>query len=76
MVIPKCINLQGFNYNGAQLEQKYREEFMTFVAPLVASGQIKYKEAVWNGMETFCDALVGVLQGTNEGKAVVHVADE
>ncbi|PPQ74017.1 hypothetical protein CVT26_006956 [Gymnopilus dilepis] len=76
LVIPKCINLQGFNYNGAQLEQKYREEFMTFVAPLVASGRIKYREAVWNGMETFCDALVGVLQGTNEGKAVVHVADD
>lgn len=44
--------------------------------PLVASGEIKHIEEVYNGLETVGDALLVILKGQNKGKAVVHVADE
>lgn len=59
-----------------RLEHKYREEFYKVLPPLVASGKIKYKEDVTSGLEKVGDVILAVQKGLNEGKAIVHVADD
>jgi NADPH-dependent curcumin reductase CurA len=36
----------------------------------------RYQEHRYNGLDSTCHALVDVLTGKNEGKAVIIVADE
>ncbi|KAF9553410.1 NAD(P)-binding protein [Agrocybe pediades] len=73
-IIPKSITINGFAVN--RLEDKHGEDFGREMPPLVASGEIKHKEHVWNGLENVGDALLAVLKGTNKAKAIIHVADD
>jgi NADPH-dependent curcumin reductase CurA len=50
-------------------------EFLKTMAPLVASGAIKAREDVVEGLENAVPAFIGLLQGRNFGKLVVRVAD-
>ena len=59
-----------------RLEEKYNAAFFAEIPPKVASGGIKYKEDIYNGLESVGDAILAVQKGTNKAKAVVHVADE
>jgi len=47
-----------------------------FLALKVASGEVKYKEHIFHGLQSDGDAILVVQQGTNTGNAVVHVADD
>lgn len=47
--------------------------FMSEVAPLVASGQIKFRETVIEGLENAPTAFLGLLRGANFGKQLVRV---
>ncbi|QNP72921.1 NADP-dependent oxidoreductase [Streptomyces roseirectus] len=47
--------------------------FVAEVAPWVASGALKYRETVTEGVENTLDAFLGVLRGDNIGKAVVKL---
>ncbi|QIE56375.1 NADP-dependent oxidoreductase [Pikeienuella piscinae] len=49
-------------------------EFLKEVAPLVASGEIKTRETVSEGLEKAPEAFLSLLKGTNFGKAIVKVA--
>ena len=73
-VIIKSITMSGFII--FRIAAKYATSFHTFLAPKVASGEIKYKEHVFHGLQSEGDAILAVQKGTNTGKAVVHVADE
>ena len=42
----------------------------------VASGKLKYKEEVWEGLEKLGDAILAVQKGQNKAKMVIKVADE
>ena len=42
----------------------------------VASGEIKYREDVYDGLDKVGDVLLFVLQGKNKAKAIIHVADD
>ena len=42
----------------------------------VASGQLKYKEEMWEGLEKLGDAILAVQKGTNKAKMVIKVNDE
>ncbi|MGW5302676.1 NADP-dependent oxidoreductase [Streptomyces griseoluteus] len=48
-------------------------EFVREVAPLVASGKLKYRETVVGGIENTLEAFLGVLRGDNTGKMIVKL---
>ncbi|MEO0359607.1 MAG: NADP-dependent oxidoreductase [Pseudomonadota bacterium] len=51
-------------------------KFLAEVAPLVASGEIKARESVTEGLENAPAAFISLLEGGNFGKAVVTVGPE
>jgi len=73
-VIAKSLSINGFIVG--RLEPKYMEEFLTVVPQKVASGEIKHKDQVWDGLDKVGEAILAVQKGTNKAKAVVHVADD
>ncbi|KAJ6565814.1 alcohol dehydrogenase [Mycena vulgaris] len=73
-VSSRSLSLNGFVIT--RLEPKYDAEFYATIPPALASGGIKYREEVTRGLETVGDAITRVQKGTNEGKAVVILADE
>lgn len=48
-------------------------DFVAEVAPMVASGQIKYRETIAEGLEAAPQAFVAMLEGGNFGKQLVRV---
>jgi NADPH-dependent curcumin reductase CurA len=52
-----------------------REEFFNDMTPLVTQGKIKFREDVVEGLEQAPEAFIGLLEGRNFGKLVVHVSD-
>lgn len=50
-------------------------DFISEVAPLVASGEIRARQTVSEGLENAPDAFMALLSGGNFGKAVVKIAE-
>ncbi|MGW7538515.1 NADP-dependent oxidoreductase [Amycolatopsis sp. NPDC054798] len=50
------------------------QEFVAEVAPLVASGEIKYSETFVDGIRNAPDAFLGLLSGANTGKMLVRLS--
>jgi NADPH-dependent curcumin reductase CurA len=73
-IIGKSISIHGSIVS--RLEEKHRAAFFAEIPPKVASGEIKYREEIYNGLESVGDAILAVQKGTNKAKAVIHVADE
>ncbi|KAF5335316.1 hypothetical protein D9611_011771 [Ephemerocybe angulata] len=73
-VVAKSISMFGFIV--MRLEHKYDAQFYKEVPELIASGKLKVREEVWEGLQSVGDAILAVQKGTNKAKAVVHVADE
>jgi len=73
-LISKSISMHGFIVS--RLEEKHAATFFAEIPPKVASGEIKYREDIYNGLETVGDVILAVQKGTNKAKAVIHVADE
>uniref|UniRef100_UPI0031B8B3CB Ene-reductase 1 n=1 Tax=Cyclocybe aegerita TaxID=1973307 RepID=UPI0031B8B3CB len=73
-VIGKSITMTGFIVS--RIEPKYSAEFYKEVPAKVASGELKYREHVYNGLEKLGDVILAVQKGENKAKAVVHVADD
>ncbi|MBD8653155.1 NADP-dependent oxidoreductase [Rhizobium sp. CFBP 13726] len=51
------------------------EDFLDEVGPRVASGDIKYREDIVDGLERAPEAFIGMLTGGNFGKLIVKIAD-
>jgi NADPH-dependent curcumin reductase CurA len=71
-VLQKRIRMQGF-----VILDHYGERFDTFrreMAGWIAAGQVKPREDVVQGLDNAPGAFIGMLQGRNFGKLVVHVA--
>jgi len=45
-------------------------------APLVKSGQLKYREDIVEGIDNAPEAFIGLLQGRNFGKLLVRLGDD
>ena len=67
------ITMNGFI--GTTLVPKY-PEFYTEIPKRIASGQIKYKEDIMEGLENAAYAIDGIYKGKNTGKLIVAVARE
>jgi NADPH-dependent curcumin reductase CurA len=52
-----------------------RPQFVSDVAPLVASGKLRYAETVVDGLEHAALAFLGMMRGENTGKMLVKIAD-
>lgn len=50
--------------------------FLRDMGGWIASGQVKYKEDIVQGIENAPEAFIGLLKGTNFGKLLVQVSDD
>jgi NADPH-dependent curcumin reductase len=54
----------------------HHDAFLAEVAPQVASGAIKYREDIRQGLETLPSAFAEMLRGDNFGKMIVQVGED
>jgi len=72
-VLQKRVRMQGFvilDHYGERFEDFRRE-----MAEWLAQGRVKAVEDIVEGLDQAPSALIGLLEGRNFGKVVVHVAD-
>lgn len=71
-ILRRSLTLRGFiNY---EFVEEHFQSFQDEIGPLVASGKVKYREDVVEGLENAADAFIGMLSGKNFGKLLVNVA--
>ena len=70
-LLTKRIKIQGFiifdDYGS------HFDAFFTQMSEWINQGKIKYREDIVNGLENAPEAFIGLLEGKNFGKLVVHV---
>ncbi|OCP16297.1 NADP-dependent oxidoreductase [Ensifer sp. LC163] len=72
-VLSKSLNIRGF------IQREFadqRPDFYRDMAGWIASGQIRYREDIVDGLENAPTAFIGLLGGRNFGKLVIRVAEE
>lgn len=55
---------------------EYQDEFLERMSEWVRTGQVKYKEDLWPGLEQAPDAFAALLKGGNFGKMLVGVGED
>jgi len=71
-VLTKSLTLRGFINN--EFAAEHYPAFLRTVSTGIANGSIRYREDVTDGLENAPAAFIGLLEGRNFGKALVHVA--
>jgi NADPH-dependent curcumin reductase len=71
--VRKRLRIQGFIVSDRS--QRFAE-YRAMAAPLLRSGELKYREDIVDGLDRAPEAFVGLLQGRNFGKLVVKLADD
>jgi len=69
-IIGKRLRMQGF------IVRDHTDDLDTFikdVSPLIKSSQIVWEETVTEGLENAPDAFIGLFDGDNLGKSLVHI---
>jgi hypothetical protein len=69
--VRKRLRIQGFIVSDDW--QRYGE-FRAVAAPLVKSGQLRYREDIVEGIDNAPAAFIGLLQGKNFGKLLVRLS--
>ena len=67
------LRIQGFIVSDQW--QRYGE-FRAIAAPLVKSGQLRYREDIVEGLDNAPEAFIGLLQGKNFGKLLIHLSPD
>ncbi|CAF1092897.1 unnamed protein product [Adineta steineri] len=75
-IVAKRLKLQGFIILDKYKDANFMKDFYTKVPKWIASGEIKIKEDVTKGLDKAPEAIVGIFQGKNFGKAVIQIADD
>jgi NADPH-dependent curcumin reductase CurA len=76
LVVGKRLKIQGFIVSDKFKDPTFLPEFYSKVPQWIANGELKIKEDVTNGLEQAADAVAGIFQGKNFGKAVIQIADD
>jgi NADPH-dependent curcumin reductase len=71
--VRKRLKIQGFIVSDQW--QRFAE-YRAMVAPLLKSGELKYREDIVDGLDRAPVAFIGLLQGRNFGKLVVRLGDD
>jgi NADPH-dependent curcumin reductase CurA len=69
-IIAMRIRLQGFLFTDYQTRLG---EFYSAMAPWIASGQVKSRDTVVQGLERMPEAFLGLFEGANTGKMLVKL---
>ncbi len=74
-LIIRSMIVKRLKYQGFLIRDHFNEYemFLKEVAPLIKSGEIKYKEHIVQGIEKAPEAFCGLLKGQNFGKVVIEV---
>jgi NADPH-dependent curcumin reductase CurA len=71
-VLRRSLLIRGFI--NSEFASEYYGQFLQEICPLVASGQIRYREHFVEGLEAAPSAFIGLLEGRNFGKLIVKVS--
>jgi NADPH-dependent curcumin reductase len=71
--VRKRLKIQGFIVSDQW--QRFGE-YRAMAAPLVRSGELKYREDVVEGLDRAPEAFIGLLQGRNFGKLLIKLSDD
>lgn len=71
-VLRKRLHIQGFIQSDFS---SHLGDFHRTVGPMVAAGDVHYREDVVDGLEAAPEAFIGMLEGRNFGKLVVKVGE-
>jgi NADPH-dependent curcumin reductase len=71
--VRKRLKIQGFIVSDSG---NRFAEFRAIAAPLLRSGELKYREDIVDGLDRAPEAFIGLLQGRNFGKLVIKLADD
>lgn len=74
-VVVKRLKLEGFVIFDQTKDENFNREFYSKIPKWIANGQLKIKEDVTKGLQQAPEAVVGIFQGKNFGKAVVQIAE-
>jgi NADPH-dependent curcumin reductase len=72
-VVRKRIRIQGFIVSDQW--QRFAE-YRAMAAPLLKTGELRYREDIVDGLDRAPEAFIGLLQGRNFGKLVVKLGDD
>ncbi|CAE7180927.1 unnamed protein product [Rhizoctonia solani] len=73
--LTKRLTIRGFVVGELEAQVGQPKVFYEKMVPLVANGQIKWNEHVFEGLDKAGDAILAVQKGDNTAKTVVKVAD-
>jgi NADPH-dependent curcumin reductase CurA len=72
-MLKQRVRLQGFIIG--DYYEEHHVGFQEQMSDWVATGAIKYREEMVEGLQKAPEAFIGMLVGKNFGKLVVHVSD-
>lgn len=72
-ILTRSLTIRGFIQTEFAAQQP---DFLREATDWVASGQLRYREDVVDGLDRAPEAFIGLLEGANFGKLVVRVADD
>jgi NADPH-dependent curcumin reductase CurA len=75
LVVAERLKLQGFIILDKAKDESFNKEFYSKVPKWIANGELKIKEDVTKGLEYAAEALVGIFEGKNFGKAVIQITN-
>lgn len=75
-VVAQRITMRGFIVGDPDFWPKYAKSFYSDVPKWLASGEIKYREDIADGLEEAPAKFVGMLKGENFGKTIIKIRDE
>jgi NADPH-dependent curcumin reductase len=72
-VVRKRLRIQGFIVTD---QWRRWPEFRAMAAPLVKTGELRYREDIVDGLDHAPEAFIGLLQGRNFGKLLIRLAPD